>query len=184
MSPRRHDVTIEPSTNKGGAVQDRDPAPRLRIHWPTWSRHPGVRSGGELTAGERAADRLRNGMGSWGFVLAAFVFLAGWMIGNSGRGFDRYPFILLNLILSCLAAMQGAILLIAAKREDQISSELARHDLETNLEADRIVKEIHTLTREIHACTVADSSRPDVAYDSSASWPGRLSAQTSAGSPS
>ena len=52
------------------------------------------------------------------------------------------------------AALQGAILLIAAKREDQISSELARHDYETNLEADRIVKEIHALTREIHATTV------------------------------
>jgi uncharacterized membrane protein len=50
--------------------------------------------------------------------------------------------------------MQGAILLIAAKREDQISSELARHDYETNLEADRIVKEIHALTREIHEHTV------------------------------
>lgn len=93
-------------------------------------------------------------MGSWGFVFGALVFLAGWMLGNRDVGFDKYPFILLNLILSCLAAMQGAILLIAAKREDQISSELARHDYETNLEADRIVKEIHELTREIHARTV------------------------------
>ena len=62
--------------------------------------------------------------------------------------------LLLNLLLSCLAALQGAILLIAAKREDQISSELAQHDYETNLEADRIVKEIRDLTREIHARTV------------------------------
>lgn len=94
-------------------------------------------------------------MGSWGFVFGALVFLAGWMLGNRDVGFDKYPFILLNLILSCLAAMQGAILLIAAKREDQISSELARHDFETNLEADQIVKEIRALTREIHAHTVA-----------------------------
>ena len=50
--------------------------------------------------------------------------------------------------------MQGAILLIASKREDQISSELARHDYETNLEADAIVKEIHALAKEIHAHTV------------------------------
>ncbi len=93
---------------------------------------------------------MRNGMGSWGFVFAALVFLAGWMIGNRDVGFDKYPFILLNLILSCLAAMQGAILLIAAKREDQVSSELALHDYETNLEADKIVKAIHELTTEIH----------------------------------
>ena len=100
-------------------------------------------------------------MGSWGFVFSAFVFLAGWMIGNRNVGFDKYPFILLNLILSCLAAMQGAILLIAAKREDQISSELARHDYETNVEADMIVKEIRALTREIHTHVVAIVPGPE-----------------------
>lgn len=113
-----------------------------------------MRSGEQLTLGERSADRLRNGMGSWGFVFGALLFLFGWMLGNRNVGFDKYPFILLNLILSCLAALQGAILLIAAKREDQISSELARHDYETNLEADQIVKEIQALTREIHRATV------------------------------
>ncbi|HZX55606.1 MAG TPA: DUF1003 domain-containing protein [Ilumatobacteraceae bacterium] len=123
---------------------------------PIWE-HPGVRSHDQLTLGERAADRLRDVMGSWGFVFGALIFLAGWMLGNRNTGFDKYPFILLNLILSCLAAMQGAILLIAAKREDQISSELARHDYETNLEADRIVKEIHALTTEIHQHVVASA---------------------------
>ena len=108
-------------------------------------------------------------MGSWGFVFAALVFLAGWMIGNRNVGFDKYPFILLNLILSCLAAMQGAILLIASKREDQISSELARHDYETNIEADLIVKEIRELTREIHAHTVQSGrAQPDGSPDTPA----------------
>ncbi len=124
------------------------------IKKPVWHHHPAVRTGEKLTRGERAADVLRNGMGSWGFVFGAMIFLVGWMIGNRNVGFDKYPFILLNLILSCLAAMQGAILLIASKREDQISSELAKHDYETNLEAERIVKEIHALTTEIHAHTV------------------------------
>jgi uncharacterized membrane protein len=115
-----------------------------------WKRHPGVRSDDQLTRGERSADALRNSMGSWGFVFSALLFLAGWMIGNRNVGFDPYPFILLNLVLSCLAAMQGAILLIAAKRQDQISSELAMHDFETNEEADTIVKAIHELTKAIH----------------------------------
>lgn len=115
-----------------------------------WHRHPGVRSGDQLTFGERAADTLRNTMGSWGFVFGALLFLAGWMIGNRNVGFDPYPFILLNLVLSCLAAMQGAILLIAAKRQDQISSELAAHDYQTNLEADDIVKSVQAMTRDIH----------------------------------
>ncbi|MEY2425298.1 MAG: hypothetical protein QOI61_870 [Actinomycetota bacterium] len=121
---------------------------------PVWHKHPGVPSAKDLTLGERAADRMRKGMGSWGFVFGALFFLAGWMAGNRNVGFDKYPFILLNLILSCLAAMQGAILLIAAKRSDQISSELAIHDYETNVEADKIVKAVHDLTKEIHATVV------------------------------
>jgi uncharacterized membrane protein len=120
----------------------------------SWHGHPGVRSGTQLTAGERAADRLRGIMGSWGFVFGAILFLAGWMIGNRGNGFDRYPFILLNLILSCLAAMQGAILLIAAKRADQISAELAQHDYQTNVDADLVIKDVHRLTAEIHSTVV------------------------------
>lgn len=141
-------------------IEPRQPAHgRWHVHAPHWTGHPGVRTRHELTLGERAADRLRNGMGSWGFVFGALVFLAGWMIGNRNIGFDKYPFILLNLILSCLAALQGAILLIAAKREDQISSELARHDYETNVEADRIVKEIHALTIAIHRTVVPDHTR-------------------------
>ena len=124
-----------------------------------WNKHPGVRHESDLTRGERAADVLRNGMGSWGFVFSALVFLAGWMIGNRSSGFDPYPFILLNLVLSCLAAMQGAILLISAKRSDQISSELAMHDYETNREAVDIVKAIQDLTVEIHA-RVVDAQPP------------------------
>ena len=98
-----------------------------------WRKHPGVRSGDGLTLGERSADKMRNGMGSWVFVFGALVFLGVWMIANKTvTGFDKYPFILLNLVLSCLAAMQGAILLIAAKRSDQIASELAQHDFDAD----------------------------------------------------
>jgi uncharacterized membrane protein len=123
-------------------------APRRHLAFPR--RHPGLRSGEQLTVGERAADRLRNGMGSWAFVLAALVFLAGWMIGNGGTGFDPYPFILLNLILSCLAAMQGAILLIAARRADQISSELAAHDYAADTDSEELIREVRALVRTIH----------------------------------
>jgi uncharacterized membrane protein len=105
---------------------------------PIWNRHPGVRGGNQLTLGERAADRMRNGMGSWPFVFGALGFLAAWMVLNAvlgGGAYDKYPYILLNLVLSCVAALQGAILLIAAKRSDQISAELAQHDLDTDVAA-------------------------------------------------
>jgi len=118
---------------------------------PGWHRHPSVRSGNELTLGERAADQMRNGMGSWAFVFAAIAFLAAWMLLNGLEGkssFDAYPFILLNLVLSCLAAMQGAILLIAAKRSDQIAAELAQHDFDTDSRAEKLIE---TLTENLTA---------------------------------
>jgi uncharacterized membrane protein len=124
-----------------------------------WHHHPAVRSGDELTVGERAADRLRNGMGSWTFVLTSLVFIAGWMVGNRDSGFDPYPFILLNLVLSCLAALQGAILLIAAKRADQISSALALHDYQTNRETEEQVEAMHRLISEVHAQVLGHASQ-------------------------
>ena len=114
-----------------------------------WNRHPGVRSDGQLTRGERAADRMRNSMGSWGFVFAAMGFLALWMLINRGGGFDPYPFILLNLVLSCVAALQGAILLIAAKRSDQVASELAQHDYEADCQSRAMLEVLTTEFAEL-----------------------------------
>jgi uncharacterized membrane protein len=125
-----------------------------------WHRHPGVRSGDQLTRGERAADAMRNGLGSWWFVFGSLLFLAGWMAGNRNVGFDPYPFILLNLLLSCVAALQGAILLIAARRADQISSELAVSDYQTNVEAGHAVADVHHLVQEIHAAVVGAAPPP------------------------
>ncbi|WP_348272518.1 DUF1003 domain-containing protein [Rathayibacter sp. VKM Ac-2759] len=94
------------------------------------------RLGASLSPGERAADLLRNGMGSWRFVGAFVLFMLLWALANTfWVGWDDYPFILLNLFLSMLAGLQGAILLIAAKRQDAISAALAQHDFDTNLAA-------------------------------------------------
>lgn len=110
-----------------------------------WDSHPTVRGATTgLTLGERAADKLRNGMGSWTFVFGALGFLAVWMAVNVVdtplKHWDAYPFILLNLTLSCLAALQGAILLIAAKRADAIAAELAQHDLDSDLQSEEILR--------------------------------------------
>lgn len=101
-----------------------------------------------LTRGQRAADRLRNVMGSWPFVGGFIMVMVVWAVVNStGAGWDPYPFILLNLFLSMLAGLQGAILLIAAKRQDAIAAALAQHDYETNVAAKREIEELMEINR-------------------------------------
>lgn len=152
--------------------------------WQThWHHHPGVRSGDDLTVGERAADRMRNVMGSWPFVFAFFGVMIAWAVANSvfylggqnGRhGFDPYPYILLNLFLSMLAGVQAAALLIAAKRADAIASEIAMHterntdDIKTllaeNTDLTLAVKRNTDLLEEIHrhvAALAPPGSPPD-----------------------
>jgi len=90
-------------------------------------------------------------MGSWTFVILFIVFMSAWATLNSIAGFhhwDKYPFILLNLFLSMLAALQGAILLIAAKRMDAISAAMAEHDYQTNVQAKKEVEELMELNHE------------------------------------
>lgn len=104
-----------------------------------------------LTTGERAADTVRNGMGSWRFVFIFVAFMAVWATLNSVQGvshWDKYPFILLNLFLSMLAALQGAILLIAAKRADSISSAMAANDYHTDVRAKKELEELIALNHK------------------------------------
>jgi uncharacterized membrane protein len=129
------------------------------IGWEThWHKHPGVRSGDQLTLGERAADRMRNMMGSWPFVFVFFGIMITWAVINSAfylggsngkHGFDPYPYILLNLFLSMLAGVQAAALLIAAKRADAVSSEIALHTEKNTEELKGLVTDNTSLTEQV-----------------------------------
>jgi uncharacterized membrane protein len=105
-----------------------------------------------LTRGQRAADALRNGMGSWPFIGAFVAAMLVWAVVNSvvlGRAaWDPYPYILLNLFLSMLAGLQGAILLIAAKRQDAIAAAMAQHDYDTNVAAKIEIERLITLCEQ------------------------------------
>src|ERR1700688_2269948 len=123
-----------------------------------WHKHPGVRSGEQLSLGERAADRMRNVMGSWPFVFCFFGVMILWAVLNSifyfggqhgKHGFDPYPYILLNLFLSMLAGVQAAALLIAAKRADAIASEIAIHTENNTEDLKALVSENTALTEEV-----------------------------------
>lgn len=126
-----------------------------QIHW---HKHPGVRSGEQLTLGERAADRMRNTMGSWPFVFMFFAIMIAWAVVNSAfylggqhgkHGFDPYPYILLNLFLSMLAGVQAAALLIAAKRADAVSSEIALHTEKNTDDLKSLLSENTVLTEQV-----------------------------------
>jgi uncharacterized membrane protein len=105
-----------------------------------------------LTAGDRAADTLRNGMGSWAFVGVFIAFMGIWAVVNTyllaAEAWDPYPYILLNLFLSMLAGLQGAILLIAAKRQDAIASAMAQHDYETDVRAEAQIEMLLAINSE------------------------------------
>jgi uncharacterized membrane protein len=111
--------------------------------------------------GERAADRMRNAMGSWPFIGSFFAVMGAWVILNTvvlahlshHKAFDPYPYILLNLFLSMLAGVQAAALLIAAKRSDGISSEIALHTEHNTEDIKRLIAENTELTQQVKHAT-------------------------------
>jgi uncharacterized membrane protein len=114
-----------------------------------------------LTTGERAADVVRNGMGSWAFVGGFLGFMVLWATLHAIGvwSFDPFPFILLNLFLSLLAGLQGAILLIAAKRQDAISAAMAQHDFETNVAAKAEIEALTIMVQQLHELLVLEKTR-------------------------
>ncbi len=146
-------TTAEPTTE---TARHRPVLPRP---WEAiWHKHPAVRTGEQLTVGERAADRMRNIMGSWPFVFAFFGIMITWAVINSifylggshgKHGFDPYPYILLNLFLSMLAGVQAAALLIAAKRSDSIASEIAVHTEHNTDDLKGLLAENTQLTEQV-----------------------------------
>lgn len=99
-----------------------------------WDAHPHVRTGNELTFRERAADVLKHYFGTWSALGIVGLIIAVWMVLQAvvpSIRWDPYPYILLNLCLSCLAAVQGIILQISANRGDKIASEVAMSTHET-----------------------------------------------------
>lgn len=105
------------------------------------------------TFGQKASDFITKWAGSWGFIFGFFIFLGIWMFSNGyfllkyiKEGvIDPYPFILLNLILSCLAAIQAPIILMSQNRENQRDRLKAEYDYRINKKAEKEVREIKNL---------------------------------------
>jgi len=100
-----------------------------------------------LTFGERLADGIAAFGGSWRFIIIFAVVLAVWIALNSyvllTRPFDPYPFILLNLILSCLAAIQAPVIMMSQNRQEAKDRLRAEHDYQVNLKAEIEIRQLH-----------------------------------------
>jgi uncharacterized membrane protein len=98
----------------------------------------------QSTLGQRIADSVATFGGSWTFIITFFSFIIVWMAINvwvlSSKPFDPYPFILLNLILSCLAAIQAPIIMMSQNRQEQKDRQRSEHDYKINLKAELEIK--------------------------------------------
>ncbi|MCB1085102.1 MAG: DUF1003 domain-containing protein [Chlamydiia bacterium] len=101
----------------------------------------------KLTFGERMADKVAQFGGSWKFIISFFSLLIIWMIINAfflmDESFDPYPFILLNLILSCLAAIQAPIIMMSQNRQAAKDRLQANEEYATNLKAELEIQQLH-----------------------------------------
>ena len=100
----------------------------------------------KYTIGQRAADRIAKFAGSWAFIFSFTGLLLLWMIVNvllAARAFDAYPFILLNLVLSCVAAIQAPLIMMSQNRQEEKDRRRAENDYKVNLKTEIMIEEIY-----------------------------------------
>jgi uncharacterized membrane protein len=100
-----------------------------------------------LTLGQRIADKVASFGGSWTFIISFGIFITLWISGNvillANRGYDPYPFILLNLILSCIAAIQAPVIMMSQNRQEEKDRERSRKDYMINLKSELEIRILH-----------------------------------------
>ena len=102
----------------------------------------------KMTFGDKVADKISEIAGSWGFILIFIIFLLGWIILNGvvlakKDPIDPYPFILLNLVLSCIAALQAPIIMMSQNRQSEKDSLRNQNDYRTDLKSELILESLH-----------------------------------------
>ena len=102
----------------------------------------------KMTFGDKVADKLSEVAGSWGFIIGFTSFLIFWIVLNTiilneGNAIDEYPFILLNLVLSCIAALQAPIIMMSQNRQAAKDSLRNQNDYRTDLKSELILEELH-----------------------------------------
>lgn len=100
----------------------------------------------KTTFGQKAADAVAKFAGSWAFIFSFIAVMVIWMIVNvvlSTKAFDAYPFILLNLVLSCIAAVQAPLIMMSQNRQEVKGRKRAENDYKINLKNELIIDDLH-----------------------------------------
>lgn len=102
----------------------------------------------KMTLGDKFADKVSEVCGSWAFIIWFMVFLIGWVILNTiiligDKSIDPYPFILLNLVLSCISALQAPIIMMSQNRQAEKDSLRNQNDYRIDLKSELILEELH-----------------------------------------
>ena len=108
----------------------------------------------KYTLGQRAADAIAKFAGSWAFIFAFTGVLILWMVVNTilaSKAFDPYPFILLNLVLSCVAAIQAPLIMMSQNRQEEKDRRRAENDYKVNLKTEIMIDELYTKMNRILA---------------------------------
>lgn len=107
------------------------------------------RASEKYTIGQRAADAIAKFAGSWAFIFAFTGVLILWMVINTllaVKAFDPFPFILLNLVLSCVAAIQAPLIMMSQSRQEEKDRQRAENDYKVNLKTEIMIEDLYTLT--------------------------------------
>lgn len=100
----------------------------------------------KYTLGQRAADAIAKFAGSWAFIFSFVAVLVLWMVINvilAAKAFDPYPFILLNLVLSCVAAIQAPLIMMSQNRQEEIDRRRAENDYKVNLKTEIMIEDLY-----------------------------------------
>ena len=108
----------------------------------------------KYTLGQRAADTIAKFAGSWAFIFAFTGVLILWMVVNTilaAKAFDPYPFILLNLVLSCVAAIQAPLIMMSQNRQEEKDRRRAENDYKVNLKTEIMIEDLYDKVNAILA---------------------------------
>ena len=106
----------------------------------------------KYSLGQRAADRIAKFAGSWAFIFSFTGVLLLWMVINTMlalKAFDPYPFILLNLVLSCVAAIQAPLIMMSQNRQEEKDRRRAENDYKVNLKTEIMIEDLHNKMNHI-----------------------------------